>query len=108
MTAPIVPAWTQVTWIDLPQPESTPPPLAPLLKWAGGKEQELKHILPVIPTFSRYFEPFLGGGAVFFALRAARPLVNDRSAFAPGPQGGYGDATPLPSRGYHYHTPFAS
>ncbi len=29
--------------------------LTPLLKWAGGKEQELKHILPLIPSFDAYY-----------------------------------------------------
>ena len=39
--------------------------LSPVIKWAGGKEAELKHILPNVPDrFERYFEPFVGGGAV--------------------------------------------
>ena len=41
----------------------------PFLKWAGGKGQLLEAIensLP--PKFNRYFEPFIGGGAVFFHL----------------------------------------
>lgn len=50
--------------------------LTSFLKWAGGKEQELKHILPLIPPFERYFEPFIGGGAVFFALAAQHPRIN--------------------------------
>ncbi|MEK6751389.1 MAG: DNA adenine methylase [Chloroflexota bacterium] len=55
--------------------------IAPLIKWAGGKESELKHILPNLPEhFDRYFEPFVGGGAVYFSINANELLVNDKSA----------------------------
>ena len=41
----------------------------PFVKWAGGKRQLLPIIENHIPRkFERYFEPFLGGGAVFFNL----------------------------------------
>jgi DNA adenine methylase len=40
----------------------------PFVKWAGGKRQLLPIIANHIPKFERYFEPFLGGGAVFFSL----------------------------------------
>ncbi len=41
----------------------------PFVKWAGGKRQLLPVIANHIPQrFERYFEPFLGGGAVFFNL----------------------------------------
>jgi DNA adenine methylase len=53
--------------------------LASLLKWAGGKEQELKHILPMIPSFDAYYEPFVGGGAVFFSIQSRRKFINDKS-----------------------------
>jgi DNA adenine methylase len=53
--------------------------LSPIIKWAGGKEGELKHILPRVPAFRRYYEPFVGGGAVFFALRPPESAINDRS-----------------------------
>src|SRR5260221_414812 len=51
----------------------------PLLKWAGGKEHELKYILPLIPSFNNYYEPFVGGGAVCFALQAPVRFINDKS-----------------------------
>lgn len=41
----------------------------PFLKWAGGKTQLLPKISKVVPqSYTRYFEPFLGGGAVFFYM----------------------------------------
>lgn len=53
--------------------------LSSLLKWAGGKEQELKYIRPLLPAFERYYEPFVGGGAVFLAIEAREKFINDRS-----------------------------
>ena len=41
----------------------------PFFKWAGGKRQLLNHLLHYSPSkFNNYFEPFLGGGALFFKL----------------------------------------
>ena len=41
----------------------------PFVKWAGGKGQLLSELDKLIPgQFNRYFEPLLGGGAMFFYL----------------------------------------
>ena len=61
------------------EPIATKKKLAPFIKWAGGKEQELKHILPLVPSFENYYEPFVGGGAVFFSVQARRAFINDKS-----------------------------
>lgn len=54
--------------------------LYPILKWAGGKEQELKYIIPNLPDkFQNYYEPFVGGGAVYTALQAEKYFINDKS-----------------------------
>lgn len=54
------------------------PLVAPILKWAGGKRQLLPLIRKEIPhTYSTYYEPFVGGGAVLFDVQPARAVVND-------------------------------
>lgn len=54
--------------------------MKPIIKWAGGKEKELKHILPCLPkTFQNYYEPFVGGGSVFMFISANRLFINDLS-----------------------------
>lgn len=56
--------------------------MAPLLKWPGGKSRELPAILEALPPrFDRLLDPFVGGGALLFAVPAAVPAaVNDASA----------------------------
>lgn len=50
----------------------------PFLKWAGGKARLTSTLIRMTPqNFNAYFEPFLGGGAFFFALRPARAFLND-------------------------------
>jgi DNA adenine methylase len=52
--------------------------LKPILKWAGGKRQVLPYIRPLVPEeYTRYIEPFLGGGAVLFDLVPSSAVVND-------------------------------
>lgn len=53
----------------------------PFLKWAGGKRQLLPELRPHlqkgISGASKYYEPFLGGGAVLFDLQPKSAVVND-------------------------------
>ena len=53
--------------------------LQPIIKWAGGKEKELKYILPNTPAYDNYYEPFVGGGSVFAGIRANHFFINDIS-----------------------------
>ena len=50
----------------------------PFLKWVGGKRKLLPQLLPLVPEkYGVYYEPFLGGGAMFFALRPRQALLTD-------------------------------
>lgn len=59
-------------------PVETLVPARPFLKWAGGKTQILAQMEPFFPKdYRTYFEPFLGGGAVFFHLRPEKAVLAD-------------------------------
>lgn len=49
----------------------------PLLKWAGGKRALTDEITPLLKGFDRYYEPFFGGGAVFFDLAPENSVLGD-------------------------------
>ena len=52
--------------------------IVPFVKWAGGKRQLLCKIQERIPeNYNHYFEPFVGGGAVFFGTQPSKALIND-------------------------------
>lgn len=52
--------------------------VSPFLKWAGGKRQLLAQIRERMPReYNRYYEPFIGGGAVVFDLLPENALIND-------------------------------
>lgn len=50
----------------------------PLLRWAGGKRRMLNSYAPYLPAHYRvYYEPFLGSGALFFAINPPRARLSD-------------------------------
>lgn len=54
--------------------------LKPIIKWPGGKEKELGQIKFYAPKeYENYYEPFVGGGAVFTAFDAKHLYINDKS-----------------------------
>ncbi|RMH43868.1 MAG: DNA adenine methylase [Deltaproteobacteria bacterium] len=58
-----------------------PDAAAPIVKWAGGKSRLLDAITARRPpSFRRYFEPFVGGGAVFFRLAPHHAVLSDLNA----------------------------
>ncbi|MEB3195864.1 MAG: DNA adenine methylase [Candidatus Sericytochromatia bacterium] len=57
------------------------PDAAPFVKWVGGKRSLLPQITGRLPArFNSYHEPFVGGGAVFFALQPVRAHLSDENA----------------------------
>lgn len=53
-------------------------PVQPFVKWAGGKRQLLSEISARLPkVYKNYFEPFVGGGALFFNLAPQNATIND-------------------------------
>ena len=54
--------------------------IPPLLKYPGGKNKELNNIIEKLPRIiNNYYEPFVGGGAVYFALDCSKYFINDKS-----------------------------
>lgn len=52
--------------------------LTPFLKWPGGKRWLISKYTHCFPKqYNRYFEPFLGGGAVFFFLHPSETTLSD-------------------------------
>ncbi len=52
----------------------------PLLKWPGGKRSLLKHISPLLPRqYNHYYEPCVGGGALFFMLQPTSATLADKN-----------------------------
>lgn len=54
---------------------------SPFLKWAGSKRRLVPELLALVPSrFGRYYEPFAGGAALFFALAPERAVLGDVNA----------------------------
>ena len=52
----------------------------PIVKWVGGKRQLMFELLKNMPkAHNRYFEPFIGGGALFFELQPQNGYISDKN-----------------------------
>ena len=52
--------------------------IKPFLKWAGGKRQLIPTLLAHLPKkYNVYYEPFVGGGALLFAVQPKQAVIND-------------------------------
>lgn len=59
--------------------------MKPFVKWVGGKAKVVPQLKEIFPdSFNNYFEPFVGGGAVFFSIDAQRAVLNDFNASLSG------------------------
>lgn len=53
----------------------------PILKWAGGKQQMVEILKANAPKqYNKYIEPFIGGGALFFAMQPHQSIISDSNA----------------------------
>ncbi len=65
-----------------PQLSTTKQPLRPFLKWAGGKQRLIEQYQAYFPAFhriNRFYEPFIGGGAIFFHFQPQTAVLADRN-----------------------------
>lgn len=52
----------------------------PFIKWVGGKHSIVANLISFFPkNFETYFEPFLGGGSVFFKLEHQKSVIADEN-----------------------------
>lgn len=52
--------------------------MKPLVKWSGGKTDEIDEIMKHVPeTIDTYLEPFAGGAALLFHLAPQKAVIND-------------------------------
>ena len=52
--------------------------LKPIIKWSGGKKDEIKHFEQFFPEeYDTYLEPFIGGGSVYFHLNPKKAVISD-------------------------------
>lgn len=55
-----------------------PKSLKPLVKWSGGKSDEIKEFIDYFPSdYNTYLEPFVGGGSVYFYLQPEKAVISD-------------------------------
>lgn len=69
--------------LALPKPRLVPleaQKASPFIKWVGGKTSLLPELLKHVPgRLRRYHEPFVGGGALFFAVQPKRAILSDQN-----------------------------
>lgn len=49
----------------------------PVIKWSGSKRSQATEIISKIPKYNKYFEPFLGGGSIMYAINPSKATCSD-------------------------------
>jgi DNA adenine methylase len=66
------------TIISTGSPVSLTKHLKPLIKWSGGKSDEIKQFEKYLPSeYNVYIEPFIGGGSLYFHLAPKKAVISD-------------------------------
>lgn len=82
VSRPLLPALAAA---DIPEPSATPPRtrqktpkrIPSLIKWTGSKRSQASAIRSLMPSYTRYVEPFLGGGAMLFLAACPGSIGGD-------------------------------
>lgn len=82
IVCPVIEFWfffySKFEYDDIIESMEKPYKLKPFTKWTGGKRQLLSEIKSRMPeVYNNYFEPFVGGGALFFELTPQTAFIND-------------------------------
>lgn len=51
--------------------------IQPVIKWSGSKSSQATYIASLVPNFNTYFEPFIGGGSVLYAINPKHAVCGD-------------------------------
>jgi DNA adenine methylase len=73
----------------------------PIFRWAGSKRKLLPTLIRYVPAHSRYVEPFVGSGCLFFALRPEGAVLGDINAELIGAYTTIRDSAELVARAIH-------
>jgi len=53
------------------------PKIQPVIKWSGSKRSQAMTIISYIPKFNKYYEPFVGGGSIAYAISPSNGICGD-------------------------------
>ena len=78
MDVPNIPSVSKLSNIIITNKSNQIKHLKPLIKWSGGKSDEIKMFEKYFPEhYTRYIEPFIGGGSVYFYLNPDNAVIGD-------------------------------